>query len=109
MLNGLKEYVGLQYYPRQACLQGRQYQGTAEEKYRSCLERDMIRTQIAEHFRFTLAAVVRTLIKDGPPPIVSRHIAESELIHMHIYNKDPYFLDLDCNEKYYEEKLGPEI
>jgi hypothetical protein len=69
----------------------------------------MIRTQIAEHFRFTLAAVVRTFIKDGSRPIVSRYIAESELIHIHIYNKDPFFLDLDCNEKYYEEKLGPEI
>jgi len=65
----------------------------------------MIRIQIAEHFRFTLAAVVWTLIIDGPPPIVSRYIAESELIHMHIYNKDAYFLDLDCND----EKLGPEI
>jgi hypothetical protein len=69
----------------------------------------MIRTRIAQHFRFTLAAVVRTLIKDGPRPIVSPYIAESELIRMHIYNKEPYSLDLDCNEKYYEEKLGSEI
>jgi len=101
MLNGLKEYH-LQQGPA-----GKAISGHSRREIPFLLRKRYESGSNSRTFQICIGCC--SIIKDGPPPIVSRYIAESKLIHLHIYNKDAYFLGLDCNEKYYEEKLGPEI